>query len=419
MLVIWLGCEVAAWGGLMPSPVSLALAGENPFWAGGFFGIALLYFWSRPTVWEFRWMAGGGLLLSLVLYLVGRRAGWESPASQGLNLGIGIAAALALLARAARTRGLVRTEALALCLPAFLTMSSTFILAVFFRLSPLRRETLDGMVYAAEETLGMQPSFLLGQLFQKVPPLAKVSEVVYLNAAVPFLCVLGMQVRSRRPPPMDVYTIFVAIAVVFSAICIGFPVVGPVFAFGQQFPNNPRAVSDVLSAPLAVPDAPRNCMPSGHFAWALLVWWQARPFGPWVRFLALGNLVCTVLATLGFGLHYLLDLVVAVPAAVALQSLCTPGPDRRKRWEAVACGVGLTVLWLVLIRWGRPLLDYSVILTNLAALATVAVPLVQERRLYVALQRQEGAVLDDVPAAVPIATVRLEPLADAIKAAAR
>ncbi len=395
MMFIWAVCEVAALCGLMPSAAGLALAGANPFWAGGFFGVTFLYFWSRPTVREFRCMAAGGLALSLVLFLLGRQLAWEAPESKGLNVGLGLAALAAMLTRALRTQGHVRTETLALCLPAFLTMGSTFILAVFFRMSPLRHETLDGVVYAAEQTLGTQPSFWMGRLFEAFAPLAFVSGAVYLNAAVPILCVVALQMRSRRPPAMDAYTIFVVIAVVFSVLCISFPLVGPVFAFGAAFPHQPPPVSEVLHASLAASDVPRNCMPSGHTAWALLVWWQARPFGRAIRALALGNLVFTVLATLGFGLHYLLDLVVAVPAAVAIQALCTPAVNRRERRAAVLCGVGLTALWLVAIFGRQDVLGYSVVLTNLAALGTVIVPLAQERRLYRQLSVAETALPDD------------------------
>lgn len=380
MVAVWLGCELAALAGWMPSAIGLALHGENPFWAGGFFGITFLYFWSRPTAWEFRGMVAGGLGLSLLLFVAGGWLGWQAPASQALNLGLGTAALIALLQRAVRSRGIIRTEALALCLPAFLTMGSTFILAVFFRLSPLRQETLDGVVYAAEQTLGGQPSFFFGRVFEAFPPLAAVSFVIYLNAHVPVLCVLGMQMRSARPPRVDIYTVFVAIAVVFSTLCILFPLVGPVFAFGAEFPQHPPAVDAVLNSVRTMPNAPRNCMPSGHTAWAILVWWHARPFGRGVRAAALGNLLFTVLATLGFGLHYLLDLIVAVPAAVAVQTVCmSPSPSRR---VAICCGLSLTALWLLLIFAARNLLGFSVMLTDLLAFLTVIVPLVQEYTLY-------------------------------------
>src|SRR5581483_2608855 len=135
MFAVWLGFELAALGGHVPSPFALALAGQNPFWAGGFFGITFLYFWSRPSVREFRGMVAGGLSLSALLYLLGRGLGWQAPFAQSLNVGLGLGALVALLGRALRNRGLVRTESLAFCLPALLTMGATFILAIFFRLS--------------------------------------------------------------------------------------------------------------------------------------------------------------------------------------------------------------------------------------------------------------------------------------------
>ncbi len=401
-VLLCVGCELAALVTPLPSPVRLALAGENPFWVGGMFGISFLYFWSRPTVREFRCMVGGGLILCAVLTFVSARAGAETPLYHGINLGIGLAALAALCWHAWRSTGVERTEVLALLLPAFITVGSSFLLAMFFKLSPVRHETLDGLVYAADEALGFQASFVLGRVFEAIPLLGLVSIGVYLLSAVPILVVLGMQVRSPRPPLMDVYTITVAIAVAFSTVCLSFPVVGPGPAFGDRFPDHPPAVEEVLKAPLEVPDKPRNCMPSGHTAWAILIWWHARPFGRTFRALALGNLFFTVLATLGSGAQYLLDLVVAVPWVVVVQAVCTPAPapalakdpgaGRRRRWRTILFGILLTAAWLAVIRYGLGLLRLSSVLTDALALATVVLPLVLEYRLYRRMVAYEQSV---------------------------
>ena len=90
-----------------------------------------------------------------------------------------------------------------------------------------------------------------------------------------------------------------------------FPAVGPAHALAG-YPSAAIALT-------AVGDAPRNCMPSMHLAWALLLAWNAtslpfRLFG-WV-FVGL-----TVLATIGLGEHYYIDLIAAVPFSYLVQKL--------------------------------------------------------------------------------------------------
>jgi hypothetical protein len=54
----------------------------------------------------------------------------------------------------------------------------------------------------------------------------------------------------------------------------------------------------------------RNCMPSLHFAWALLLWIYANEYIRWPMFLFA---VLTPIAAVGIGEHYVVDMVAAVP----------------------------------------------------------------------------------------------------------
>ena len=110
-------------------------------------------------------------------------------------------------------------------------------------------------------------------------------------------------------------------------------------------PPLPALRGGLLSLPGS---AARNCMPSLHTAWALLVCWNSRPFGRWVKTLAASFLALTLAATLGLGEHYLVDLVVAVPFALCIQAACAPPlePRQRERLWAIAIGAGLTAAWI-------------------------------------------------------------------------
>ena len=55
---------------------------------------------------------------------------------------------------------------------------------------------------------------------------------------------------------------------------------------------------------------------------------------------------------------------------------------RGLRRRTLLCGVGLTVLWLLLLRWGLGVLSVSPLLTASAALGTVVGCFLLEQRLY-------------------------------------
>jgi hypothetical protein len=134
-----------------------------------------------------------------------------------------------------------------------------------------------------------------------------------------------------------------------------FPATGPIYVWGAGFPGSPQPFATLREVhphtiALAMP-APRNAMPSLHMAWALLLWFSCRPFSRFARGFALAYVVLTVLATLGTGEHYLVDLVVAVPFSVAVQALWTPVQSSTRN-AVLAAGTSLMLLWLVVLRYG-------------------------------------------------------------------
>lgn len=67
-----------------------------------------------------------------------------------------------------------------------------------------------------------------------------------------------------------------------------------------------------------IPDAPRNCMPSLHVAWAILLAIYAPK---WMRWPMALFAALTAVATVGIGEHYVIDLVAAVPFTWAIVGL--------------------------------------------------------------------------------------------------
>jgi hypothetical protein len=124
-------------------------------------------------------------------------------------------------------------------------------------------------------------------------------------------------------------------------------------------------------------------MPSLHTIIVLLAWWHSRSLPSWCRVLAGVWLIGTLLATLGFGFHYLVDLVVAVPYALAIQAFCVPCLAWRApiRLAALALGAGLVAGWLVVLRFHLDWLMPTPALPISAAILTVAASFAVERLL--------------------------------------
>src|SRR5438552_15151669 len=127
-----------------------------------------------------------------------------------------------------------------------------------------------------------------------------------------------------------------------------------------------------------------NAMPSLHMAWVLLVWWYSRGLSWWERGVAFAFLVFTVLATLGTGEHFLVDLVVAFPFAVLVEADCSfslSWKDRR-RLAAVLAGRLGALIWLVALRYDPGCFCLSPLVPWRSCLCTFALTLSLERGLH-------------------------------------
>jgi len=72
----------------------------------------------------------------------------------------------------------------------------------------------------------------------------------------------------------------------------------------------------------------------------------------------------TIFTTLAHGEHYFVDLVVAVPFALAIQAAWT------QRWNTMAVGFGLVAGWFLLLRYGvhaiiKPALPGTLVMVTL------------------------------------------------------
>jgi hypothetical protein len=135
------------------------------------------------------------------------------------------------------------------------------------------------------------------------------------------------------------------------------PGTGPLYAFRQDFPWNSIAYADLskfVLEKMSIPEnIPRNAMPSLHVGWVVLLFWNSRGMPRVLRAALCVYLLLTVIATLGSGQHYLVDLVVSLPFALTMQAVVSyKHSEKSRRIPAAATGVALTAAWLLLVRFG-------------------------------------------------------------------
>jgi len=204
--------------------------------------------------------------------------------------------------------------------------------------------TQDAVLLLADRAMGGLPSYAVADAFAAWPPLAAFAWVAYLTLPLEASLVLLVSIRRERAD-MDSRRILLACAVAGLLGVLGYwlcPATGPRYAF-PGFPVRPVGVS--LGGISVAPDFPRNAMPSLHFAWACILYRAARPVA-WLHWTTLAWLIGIAVAALGFGEHYLIDLVVAVPFLAAVESALI----RRWRWMLVTGTIAAA--WIIYLGRG-------------------------------------------------------------------
>ena len=197
----------------------------------------------------------------------------------------------------------------------------------------------DPQVASLDATLGLQPSFVMGEIFLGHPAFASICKFLYAAVVFPALFVGAMEARVGRRMGLGTLPTFLVIAGVGFPIYHLLPVVGPAPHFGPGFP---------LPTARAYLPAPRNCMPSLHTAWVLIAFLATRGMRWPVRALAAIAAAGTMLTTLGTGEHYLTDLVVACPFVLLVRALCASELPFMARERCGFCLIGVAFLFA----WG-------------------------------------------------------------------
>src|SRR5262249_40665692 len=239
---------------------------------------------SLPRLREIAGTVAAGLLLALPFWKLQRWIGLPPAlnppdvAAAQVITGLGLASLGAMSLRVWRRLGAARTTALLYLLPACVALVYTLEAGIFLHfIKAVFPTTYDASAYAADGALGVQLSFATGRLFAALPLLKWLCFAIYVAPPPALVFVYALQVKARRPPPSDIVTVLLIMALTGYSFYFFFPVCGPLFAFGAAFPNHPPPASEFLGQRLAIPDkdAWPNGMPSLHLASVILAAWHA------------------------------------------------------------------------------------------------------------------------------------------------
>ncbi len=262
-------------------------------------------------------------------------------------------------------------------LPAVLFVASEYMASTLLDITEkLHPKTFDLFLYSFDCSLRVQFSFLMGQLFWTWPWVRFVCLVIYLALPLPLALVYAAQLRRQKEKALAVMLAFLVTGPVGVLFYNMLPACGPAHIFGAAFPFHPPSIADAMHmnvVPVLLKGA-RNAIPSLHMAWVLLVWWNSRGLARWIRAIALLFVVLTVMATLGTGEHYFIDLVVAFPFSLMVQALCSYSQPFRSgaRRNAFLFGTFVTLIWLALLSftttifWTSPALPWAMIVATVA-----------------------------------------------------
>lgn len=230
----------------------------------------------------------------------------------------------------------------------------------------LHATTYDLYLYAADGAFGFQPSFLFGRAMAASSVLRITCLLAYFS--LPLVMALGCALclpRNAARPSWDLVSLLMLTGLGGWAVYNILPATGPIHVFGASFPWHPLSydwLPKLLLGKVPVPrDVPRNAIPSLHMAWAWLLYWNTKRSAWACRMFLAVYLGLTVVATLGTGEHYLVDLITALPFALTFQAVGSPGSKQMlsQRVLAATCGLVLSLGWLSLVRYGLKIMLVS------------------------------------------------------------
>jgi hypothetical protein len=327
----------------------------------------------RHSWFDLLWVVIGALFLAVLDYRV---MDYKPFFMAGFSF-VGLSALAVLGTRTIWAKAEDRKLLLYGFLPAVLFVASEWTASSLLDITEkLHPKTFDLFLYSFDSSLRVQISFLTGQFLLKNLWLRTASLAIYISLPLPLALVYASQLRRQKGKALAVMIAFLATGPI-GVLCYNMlPACGPVHLFGAAFPWSPLSTAEAMQLNIVpvIMEGARNAIPSLHMSWVLLVWWNSRGLSRWVRVVAMIYVALTVLATLGTGEHYFIDLVVAFPFSLAVQALSSYSipTSHRDRRVAFVFGTFATLIWLALLSfnttifWISPIIPWSMIAVTIA-----------------------------------------------------
>jgi hypothetical protein len=375
--------------------IALVLAGawlanfNEPYLPFVIAGAAVFFLRGVQSRWEiYAWLLISALMAALIH--TPRVPFWLLRVAAASSL-LGFGALIVLGLRALWSERESRQSTIALLVPALVLITFIFGTArVLSFTSSFHPETRDAWLYAFDGSLGFQPSFAVGRIMIDSTLLTRSALLTYLSLpfAMATVCAFRIPVGSKQISWHMLTVLLLAGMGGWLAYNV-IPGTGPIYAFGafgQGFPWDVpyKDLSTFVLQKMPISTGiPRNAMPSLHVGWVILLFWNSRGFPRILRAALFLYLALTITATLGTGQHYLVDLVVSLPFALTVQSTASYifGEKSRRVINTILTGLALTAGWLMLVRFGIPLMLKSPAIPWTLIISTLAVTLWMERAL--------------------------------------
>lgn len=355
---------------------------ETPFFPYCLLGAFAIHMATRPGVRERLWTLA--LAAVSMAWFVGL-SGKFRPSGAGVLACcafLGLSSLTVLAVQVLRLRGDPQVEKLhTLFAGSVFGYSALLIGGVLSVTTALHPQTYDLYLYAADQGYGIPICAWTGQFLARQHWLFVTCAQVYESLPLAVSLLYAYQRSGAKPLGIRVLAAFLGGGVAVYALYNILPGAGPYYAFDKAFPDHlPQAVG--LHVVKLLQEGPRNAIPSMHLGCALLIFWNCRQVGRWVYFGSALYLVITVLACLGLGEHYVVDLVAAVPYVLLLQAVCAPAELRsRPEWrQSRLAGAILTLAWIAAVRFGAPLFHWHAFAWTLS-MVTLAVCGVARHRM--------------------------------------
>ncbi len=360
-------------GGAAPHTVLVAVA-ASPVGMSAFVIFALVATPDERTL-VFRLVLAVVAIVFATLYAVGFSA-MEAAGVAGACIPGTVFAYL--IYRIARTTGRERAATIDLLAATSIIGVAALSMIFFLDLSTKYFNPIfDAEYVRIDELFGVQPSAAVALFFDAVRPLMFVCLAVYF--LLPMAQGVCAAVEARNPdkhPGLGILPGFIIAAVLGYIFYALMPAVGPAVYLAPDFPMLNIGVDQLAGrSNIDLEEGHlRGAMPSLHITWAALVYLASRRMHPYLRIAAAIFLALTFLATLGLGMHYLIDLIVAVPLILAVRAIsATDLSWRGHRSVSVAVGLAFLLVWVWITRAGIDIEANRVLLLVVIA-ATVAVP---------------------------------------------